>query len=120
MKFIAIILGAIALSLAGCSSVNVGQEYSKFITAIPGAKITDISTKTSSPLWGFDASASGIDTDPVNGVMTIVNGKASFSIPLWGFTKTFSVSGLQFQASPDQIAAGKAIQAAADAKLPAK
>lgn len=102
MKKIAIaILGALALCISGCFSV--GKEYAKFIQEVPGAMITDISTVTTSPFWGFQASASGISTDPLTGTLNITNGKALFTIPLWGFSKSFSVSGLQLKASPAQL-----------------
>lgn len=107
--------GLVALFSSGCiiSPAKVGRDYAAFVREIPAAKITDVSTVTQSPLWTFNASASGISTDPKTGIMTITNGKAAFSIPLWGFSKTFSVSGLEFQATQEQLAAANALKAAA-------
>lgn len=114
-KLLSVFLGAIALCASGCVS-HISTDYASFIAKVPAATITDISTVTQSPIWGFQASASGISTNPQTGVMTVTNGKAVFTIPLWGFSKTFSVSGLQFQASPEQLAAAAALQkATADA-----
>lgn len=106
MKLLTSILGALALLLStGCVSIKLGDEYAAFIRKVPAATITDISTTTQSPLWNFKASASGISTDSKTGVMTITNGKADFGIPLWGFSKQFSVSGLVLQATPEQLEA---------------
>lgn len=110
-----LLLGALALlTLAGTGCVTkIDKSYAEFVSKLPAATITDVSTDTKSPLWSFHAGASGISTDPKTGLMTITNGTANLDIPLWGFTKQFKVSGLQFQASPEQLAAAAALQKAA-------
>lgn len=112
----AAILAAVCLATSACvSPQKIGHDYAAFIAELPAANITDVATVTQTPLWSFNASASGVSTDPLTGVMTITNGKAGFAIPLWGTTKTFSVSGLSFKASAQQLAAAAALRAAAEA-----
>ena len=105
------LFAGLALALSGCIA-PMGREYAKLIQEVPAAEITDISTITTSPLWGFQASASGITTDPATGMMVVTNGKAQFTIPLWGFAKTLNISGLKVQATPAQLAAASALQQA--------
>lgn len=107
-------LAALCLGSTGCVSASkVGRDYAAFISEIPAASITDVATQTQTPLWSFFASASGVSTDPKSGLITITNGKAGFAIPLWGTVKTFSVSGLTFKASAEQLASAQALRAAA-------
>jgi len=107
-------LALLCLAATGCVS-HLGNAYADFIQKVPATTITDISTDTKNPLWSFHAGASGISTDPKTGLITVTNGAANIDIPLWGFTKQFKVSGLQFQASPDQLAAAETLKTATKA-----
>lgn len=104
-------LCALALFSTGC--VNIGKDYAKFISEMPGIQATGVSAETLTPLYSHKESASGVSTDPVSGVMTVTDGVAQIAIPLWGSSKTVRVTGLRVQATPEQIAAAKAVAAAA-------
>lgn len=104
------------LCLTGCGSI--AGNYADFIQKIPAATAVDVSAVTTTPVYTHSESASGIVTDPVTGLMSITNGKASITIPELGFAKQISISGLKLQATPEQLAAARAIAAAASAALP--
>ncbi len=61
--------------------------------------MTDASLQVSTPLWSHQVSVTGM-SKAANGAIQITNLKDNFSIPLWGTTKTFSVSGLTVEPSP--------------------
>lgn len=98
------------LALTGC--VSIGKDYAKFIQEMPGIEANGVSAETLTPLYSHKESASGISTDPDTGVLTIVDGVAQVTIPLWGSSKTVRITGLKVQATPAQLAAARAIKAA--------
>jgi len=74
----------------GCAS-NSG--IASFISSLPTNNVTDASLTVQSPLWSHQISVTGMSKS-ADGTITITNLKDNFSIPLWGTTKAFSVSGL--------------------------
>jgi len=113
------ILAGLSLALSGCASMGASQQgknFAAFVGSLPGADLTDASHSFVCPLWTNSQSASGISTDPDTGTVMVTNGKANLSIPLWGTTDSWSISGLKLKASADQIAQAKAAAAAAAAK----
>lgn len=104
-------VAAVSLITSGC--VNVGKDYAKFISEMPGIEATGVSAETLTPFYSHKESASGVSTDPTTGVMTVVDGVAQIAIPLWGSSKTVRITGLRVQATPEQIAAAKAVASSA-------
>lgn len=80
------------LLLCGCVS-NVGKDLAAFVSALPTNTVTDASLQVSTPLWGHQLSVTGM-SKAADGTIQITNLKDNFSIPLWGTTKTFTLSGL--------------------------
>lgn len=105
-KICLFLIAALGLALSGC--VQLGSDYAKFIQQIPGVRATGVSAVTLSPLYSHSESASGISTDPATGILTVTDGTAQFAIPLWGFSKTIKITGLQIIATPEQLAVAKA------------
>ena len=85
-------IALIGLFLAGCTT-NPGKDIAAFVAALPTNTITDASLQVSTPLWSHQLSATGMSKTK-DGTIQITNLKDNFAIPLWGTTKTFSVSGL--------------------------
>ena len=84
-------LTCIALALTGC--VSIGKDVSAFTNALPQNNVVDVSFQFQTPFWSHQVSATGLAKN-TDGSITITNFKDNFAIPLWGTTKTFSVSGL--------------------------
>lgn len=108
-KLILLPLALIALAFSGC----LAPSYVKFVGGLPAVTATDITQTTTTPVYSHQESASGISTDPVTGMLTITNGKASAAIPELGVQWSLNVSGLKVQASPAQLAAAVTLNQAA-------
>lgn len=109
LKHIALfLLPALAVALfSGCGTTtskgNLGAELASFVQSIPSNTVTDASLQVSTPLWSHQLSVTGLSKS-TSGQVTITNLKDNFAIPLCGFTKTFSVSGLTFDAGTAPLA----------------
>ena len=97
MKKLLTITASLALILGLCGCVTnpgtAGQDLAAFVAALPTNTVTDASLQVSTPFWSHQLSATGLSKSK-DGTIQIVNLKDNFAIPLWGTTKTFSVSGL--------------------------
>ena len=93
-SFAWLLFAAIALLfiVSGCTT-NPGKDLATFVAALPTNTVTDASLQVSTPLWSHQLSATGM-SKAKDGTIQITNLKDNFAIPLWGTTKTFSVSGL--------------------------
>lgn len=92
-KLILLVIASIlALFLVGCTT-NPGKDLAAFVAALPTNTVTDVSLQVSTPLWSHQLSATGMSKTK-DGTIQISNLKDNFAIPLWGTTKTFSISGL--------------------------
>lgn len=97
------------VALLGLCSGCVSSNFASFISKLPAVTATDITQTTSTPVYAHQESASGVSTDPVTGILTVTNGKASAAIPELGVTWSLNVSGLKMQATPAQLAAATAV-----------
>ena len=89
-----------ALALCGCSSTtNLGTDLSTFVKNLPPNSVTDASLTVQNPAWSHTLSVTGMGKS-ADGSIQITNLKDNFAIPLWGFSKTFSVSGLTITPQP--------------------
>jgi len=94
MKYLKSLLIASFLVLAGCTTAGTaGKDLAAFVASLPTNTVTDASLQVSTPLWSHQLSATGMSKTK-DGTIQITNLKDNFAIPLWGTTKTFSVSGL--------------------------
>lgn len=83
------------IGLVGCTT-NPGKDIAAFVAALPTNTVTDASLQVSTPLWSHQLSATGMSKSK-DGTIQVTNLKDNFSIPLWGTTKTFTVSGLTIE-----------------------
>lgn len=95
MKNKLLLLVVALLGLTGCVS-NIGKDLAGFVSALPTNTVTDASLQVSTPLWSHQLSATGMSKSK-DGTIQITNLKDNFAIPLWGTTKTFTVSGLTIE-----------------------
>lgn len=110
---VAIILSAAMLLLSGCVSMGrrMGQDYAAFISAIPAATGSKVSSELKTPFSDMEEHATAFNTDPDKGVFHVVDGGLTWGFPLVGVSKTFTVSDLALAATPEQIAQAKQIAA---------
>jgi hypothetical protein len=101
---VALLLCLLCFGTTGCvSGSNPGASMASFVNGLSTNTVTNVSLKINSPFTSHTLTATGLSKTK-DGTLQIVNLEDNFAIPLWGFSKTFSVAGVTIEPGTSIVA----------------